>query len=246
MKTKKLYLKKKSKSTDQDKSKGKLGILLNPRWGIAIALISLVLLCTIGPAKALFNQAFLIDYFSNNSCSNCVIFTFLGIYIFLTAIGIPGTILTIVGGPVFGLLWGTLWSAIGATLGALGAFWVARYLFRDYIANKFARHKGLKIFNQAVLDKPIAFTLAIRFAPISPFNVVNFLFGLTPLNWVTYTIATFIGIIPGTVIYTWLGTTGQSALLGEDPKPFFLALALLTILSIIPLLAKKKNTGRGF
>jgi len=238
VKTTKLSLKR--KPNYKYRKKRKLSILLNPRLGIAIAIVFLVLLCTIGPAKSLFDKSFLIDYFSNNSCSSCVVLTFLGIYIFLTAIGIPGTILTIVGGPVFGLWWGTVWSAIGATLGALGAFWIARYLFRDYIKKKFANYKGLNIFNQAVLDKPIAFVLAIRFAPISPFNVVNFLFGLTPLNWVTYTVTTFIGIIPGTIIYTWLGTSGQSAFSGEDPLPFFLALASLTILSIIPLIARKK------
>ena len=212
-----------------------------PRLGVAIAFIALLLICTIGPGKHLFNQELMVNYLNNNSCSSCVILTFIGSYIVLTILGIPGTILTIVGGLVFGVWWGTLWSAIGATLGALGAFWTARYLLRDYIKNKFSYHKGLKIFNQAVLDKPIAFVLAIRFAPISPFNVVNFLFGLTPLHWTKYTIATFFGIIPGTLAYTWLGTSGKSALTGEDPMTVFLALGLLTLLSLIPFLAKKRS-----
>ncbi len=237
MRTKKICFK--EKTNYKYTRKRKLIRILNPRMGIAIAFIALLLLCTIGPAKSLFDQAFLVDYFNNNSCSSCVTLTFIGIYILLTIIGIPGTILTVVGGLVFGLWWGTLWSAIGATIGALGAFWTARYLLRDYIKNKFSQHKGLKIFNQAVIDKPIAFVLAIRFAPISPFNVVNFLFGLTSLHWFTYTMTTFIGIIPGTLAYTWLGTSGKSALAGEDPITFWLALSLLSLLSIIPLIAKK-------
>ena len=236
----KLYFK--EKNHYGQKKPRKLSKILNLRLIIAIAFISLLLLCTIGPAKHLFNQELMVNYFNNNSCSSCVTLTFIGIYILLTVIGIPGTILTVVGGLVFGLWWGALWSAIGATLGALGAFWTARYLLRDYIKNKFAHHKGLKIFNQAVIDKPISFVLAIRFAPISPFNVVNFLFGLTPLHWGTYTIATFFGIIPGTLAYTWLGTSGKSALAGENPLTFWLALALLTLLSIIPLIAKKKTS----
>lgn len=237
MKRKKLDFKK--KPNYKHRRKRKFATLLNPRMGVAIAFIVLLLLCTIGPAKSLFNQEFLVDYFNSNSCSSCVILTFIGCYILLTILGIPGTILTVVGGLVFGLWWGTLWSAIGATLGALGAFWTARYLLRDYIKYKFAQHKGLKIFNQAVIDKPIAFVLAIRFAPISPFNIVNFLFGLTPLHWVPYTMTTFIGIIPGTLAYTWLGTSGKSALAGEDPITFWLALGLLTLLSIIPLITRK-------
>ena len=239
MKTKKIHIKK--KPNYQQSRKRKLGISSNPRLGIAIAFIALLLLFTIGPGKHLFNQEAMVNYFNNNSCSSCVTLTFIGIYIFLTIIGIPGTILTIVGGLVFGLWWGTLWSAIGATLGALGAFWTARYLLRDYIKNKFSYHKGLKIFNQAVIDKPIAFVLAIRFAPISPFNVVNFLFGLTSLHWTTYTITTFFGIIPGTLAYTWLGTSGKSALAGDDTSTVFLALGLLTLLSLIPFYRQKKS-----
>ncbi len=239
----KLYFKK--NTNYKHKKRRKSSKILNLRLTIAIAFISLLLLCTIGPAKHLFNQELMVNYFNNNSCSSCVTLTFIGIYILLTVLGIPGTILTVVGGLVFGLWWGALWSAIGATLGALGAFWTARYLLRDYIKNRFAHHKGLKIFNQAVLDKPMAFVLTIRFAPISPFNVVNFLFGLTPLHWGTYTIATFFGIIPGTLAYTWLGTSGKSALAGENPLTFWLALALLTLLSIIPLIAKKK-TDKSF
>lgn len=232
----------KNKNHFKHRKKRKLSKLFNPRLGITIAFIALLLLFTISPAKHLFNKELMVNYFNNNSCASCVTLTFISIYILLTVIGIPGTILTVVGGLVFGLWWGALWSAIGATLGALGAFWTARYLLRDYIKNKFAHHKSLKIFNQAVIDKPIAFVLAIRFAPISPFNVVNFLFGLTPLHWGTYTVATFFGIIPGTLAYTWLGTSGKSALAGENPLTFWLALTLLTILSIIPFITKKKTS----
>ncbi len=98
-------------------------------------------------------------------------------------------------------------------------------------------------FNQAVKDQPISFVLAVRFAPISPFNVVNFLFGLTPIHWFYYTVATFFGIIPGTLAYTWLGTSGVEALEGGDRLPFFLALGLLTLLSLIPLFHKKYNSN---
>ncbi len=195
-------------------------------------IISLLLLLIFSPLNVLFNKMFLVEYLQKNQC--CVIIPFIIVYTILTIIGIPGTVLTVAGGVVFGIWWGTLWSVIGATLGALGAFWTARYLLRDYIKHKFGRHKALTKFNQAVKDKPIAFVLTVRFAPISPFNVVNFLFGLTPIHWFYYTIATFFGIIPGTLAYTWLGTSGVEALEGGDRLPFFLALALLTLLSLIP------------
>ncbi len=208
---------------------------------IIATLVSLLLILIFSPLNVLFNKMFLIEYLRANQC--CVIVPFIITYTILTILGIPGTLLTLAGGVVFGIWWGTLWSVIGATLGALGAFWTARYLLRDYIKHKFGRHKALKKFNQAVQNKPNSFVLAVRFAPISPFNVVNFLFGLTPIHWLNYTIATFFGIIPGTLAYTWLGTSGAEALEGGDRTPFLLALSLLTLLSLIPLYKKHQNNN---
>ncbi|MGK7878299.1 MAG: TVP38/TMEM64 family protein [Xenococcaceae cyanobacterium] len=220
----------------------KLRLLKNPRFWLAIALGGLAFLCAVGPLKVVFDQDFLVQQLQ--AYRSCAVILFILTYTILTVIGVPGTVLTIAGGLVFGLFCGTLWSVIGATLGALGAFWTARYLLRDYAERKFGKHKALVRFNQAVADKPIIFVLAVRFAPISPFNVVNFLFGLTPIHWVSYTFATFFGIIPGTLAYTWLGVSGSEALQGGDRLPFFIALGFLTLLSVLPIFARKKYGNR--
>ncbi|MDJ0636349.1 MAG: TVP38/TMEM64 family protein [Xenococcaceae cyanobacterium MO_188.B29] len=233
MQSKRSYL-----SCNQHK-KNKDNFIENPRLWLAIALgISLILL-TVSPFKVLFEPMFLVEYLRENQC--CVIIPFIITYTILTVVGIPGTILTVAGGIVFGLWWGTLWSVIGATLGALGAFWTARYLLRDYIKRKFSKNKLVTRFNQAIADRPMRFVLAVRFAPISPFNVVNFVFGLTPLHWFTYTMATFVGIIPGTLAYTWLGISGIEALAGGDRLPLILAVSLLTFLSILPMCVGRRR-----
>ena len=220
------------------KNKNKINLIKNPRFWLAIALVSTLILLTVSPLKILFDPIFLVEYLQKNQC--CVIIPFIITYTILTVVGVPGTVLTVAGGVVFGLWWGTLWSVIGATLGALGAFWTARYLLRDYITRKLGKNKIITRFNQAVSTKPIHFVLAIRFAPISPFNVVNFVFGLTSLHWFTYTLATFVGIIPGTLGYTWLGTSGMEALEGGDRLPLALAVGLLTLLSILPMCASRR------
>lgn len=213
----------------------------NKRLWLGIFLLVCLFLSTLGPLKVFFNQDFLVQqlhHLQQYSC--CASGLFLLLYTILTVIGIPGTILTFAGGVVFGLSWGTFWSVLGATLGAMGAFWTARYLLHDQVVHHFGKHKALIKFNQAVVDKPLAFVLAVRFAPISPFNVVNFLFGLTPIHWLPYCLGTFIGIIPGTLAYTWLGVSGLEALEGGERWPFFLALGFLTLLSVMPFLSKFK------
>jgi uncharacterized membrane protein YdjX (TVP38/TMEM64 family) len=162
-------------------------------------------------------------------------------HIAATVIGLPGTVLVLAGGAVFGLVWGTVWSVIGATLGAIAAFYVARCLMRNWIERRFGHHRLLKKLNGMVSQNTLGCVLTIRFTPISPFNVVNFLFGLTPIDLKSYAIGTLIGIIPGTLAYTWLGVSGAKALRGEGITQLFLALGILAILSGLPLALRRKK-----
>lgn len=213
--------------------------LKSPRFWLAIAVLGILLLCWLTPLKALFDQKFLEQQLQQ--LGNWAVGLFVLVYTLATVVGVPGTVLTVAGGAVFGIIWGTFWSVIGATLGAIGAFWVARYLLRDWAEKCFGRHQALQQFNEAVRHKPLAFVFAVRFAPICPFNLVNFLFGLTAIRSLDYAIGTFLGIIPGTLAYTWLGVAGGTALRGGNSLPFFLALSFLALLSVLPLLAKRKK-----
>ena len=168
-----------------------------------------------------------------------------GVSIFILAhtlaaiLGIPGTFLVVVGGIAFGLVWGTLWSVVGATLGAIAAFGLARYFFQQCVEKRFGQHPMLKTLNQMVRKNEMSCVLAIRFAPISPFSVVNFLFGLTCVSFKSYAVGTFLGIVPGTLAYTWLGVAGHDAWNGNGTVSVIAALVLLAGLSAFPLLLQR-------
>ncbi|MCM1984004.1 TVP38/TMEM64 family protein [Lyngbya confervoides] len=165
---------------------------------------------------------------------------FVGLHIGATAIGIPGVILTLVGGVCFGLVWGSVWSVLGATLGALAAFSLARYLMHGWWQRRFGHHALLKSLNRMVKERPFWFVLTLRFAPISPFNLTNFLLGLTPLRPWPYTFGTLIGIMPGVVLYTWLGQSGYDAFHGQGWISFLGAGSALALLSLLPLLLRRR------
>ncbi|MGJ3245631.1 MAG: TVP38/TMEM64 family protein [Elainellaceae cyanobacterium] len=200
-------------------------------------LLGVVLACLISPLRTLLDVDALVKRF--DELEMCAVKIFVLAHIIAAAIGLPSVVLVIVGGAVFGLVWGTVWSVIGATLGAIAAFMIARYLMRDWIEQRFGRHRALKWLNQAVTYNAISCVLAIRFTPISPFNVVNFLLGLTSITMKPYIIGTAIGIIPGTFAYTWLGVTGSEAMRGEEIETFILALMALIGLSVLPAIARK-------
>ncbi|MEM9136978.1 MAG: TVP38/TMEM64 family protein [Cyanobacteria bacterium P01_F01_bin.42] len=166
---------------------------------------------------------------------------FMGLHIIATVLGIPGVILTMAGGICFGLVWGSIWSLIGATLGAIAAFSLSRYWMHSWFNRKWSHHNLFQSLNRMVSDRPFWFMLTIRFAPISPFNLVNFLLGLTHISIRPYALGTFFGILPGVIIYTWFGRAGYMALHGEDWQPFMLAASVLTLLSAIPLVCRRRT-----
>ncbi len=168
---------------------------------------------------------------------------FLLAHIAANAVGIPGTLLVIVGGSLYGLWWGALWSAIGATLGAVAAFGIARYFLHDWFAARFHHRPFMKKLNRTLRNNGLGCVLVVRFSPISPFNVVNFAFGLTPVPLRLYLVGTLIGIVPGTLAYTWLGVSGADALSGGSLLPLGCCLIVLMLLSAMPLLTQRRQSS---
>lgn len=207
-----------------------------------IGLTTLVLVCLFSPIKELFDEKFLVSEFQRSGGYAPLLFVL--VFTIAISLGFPGNVMAIAGGALFGLFWGTIWSLIGSTLGAIGAFWLARYFLHHRIAQRFGHHLMLQRLNRAISTYPFSIVLAVRFTPLSPFSLVNFLFGLTPISLKTYALGTLLGLIPLTITYSWLGVTGQQLLQGGDRLPFFLALGALTLLSVLPIFVKKADGGQ--
>jgi uncharacterized membrane protein YdjX (TVP38/TMEM64 family) len=190
------------------------------------------------PMRALFDKSLLVMHLKD--LGDWAIPSFLIGYTIATVLGVPATVLTIAGGAVFGLLVGTLLTVVGATVGAIGAFLLARYLLHDWAEHHFGNHKRLAKLRRTVQNHPLRSVLVVRFANIVPFNLANFLLGLTPIDFKSYTIGTFFGIIPGSLVYTGLGVAGMQALNGGDRLPLFTALGVLLLVTVVPLLLKNR------
>ncbi|HET9844589.1 MAG TPA: TVP38/TMEM64 family protein [Nitrospira sp.] len=165
---------------------------------------------------------------------------FILVYIAQTAFSLPGaTLLTLTGGFIFGTLSAALYVNIGATTGATLAFLAARYLFRDWVEQRVGDR--LAAFQTGFARNAFLYLLTLRLIPVFPFFVVNLLSGLTRMNVGTYVAATALGIIPGSLVYTFAGRQlGTINSLAELASPrLLLAFTALGLLFLMPVVYRK-------
>jgi uncharacterized membrane protein YdjX (TVP38/TMEM64 family) len=131
---------------------------------------------------------------------------FAGIYVVATVLLIPGSVLTLGAGAVFGVALGSVCVSISATLGATAAFLVGRYLARDAIAQKIGKNQKFAAIDQAVAEEGWKIVLLTRLSPVFPFTLLNYGFAITRVKLSHYVLASLVGMIPGTVMYVYLGS----------------------------------------
>jgi uncharacterized membrane protein YdjX (TVP38/TMEM64 family) len=130
-------------------------------------------------------------------------------YAVATVAFIPGSLLTLAAGAIFGLLRGTLYALLGATLGAAGAFLVARYLARGAIERKLAGNARFAAIDRAVGKEGLKIVALLRLSPVFPFNLLNYALGLTGVPFLHY-LAASIAMLPGTLLYVYYGKAAGS------------------------------------
>lgn len=142
---------------------------------------------------------------------------FIGVYIVATVLFVPGSILTLGAGFVYGVLFGTIWVSIASTIGATAAFIVGRYLTRDWVSGKISGNKRFASIDDAVGNEGWKIVGLTRLSPIFPFNLLNYAYGLTKVSLRDYFLASWIGMLPGTVMYVYIGSlAGDLATIGGE------------------------------
>jgi uncharacterized membrane protein YdjX (TVP38/TMEM64 family)/rhodanese-related sulfurtransferase len=163
---------------------------------------------------------------------------FMFVYALATVLFLPGSVLTLAGGALFGPVFGTLYNLTGATMGATLAFLVARYLASEWVERKTGGR--LKQLKEGVEGEGWRFVAFVRLVPLFPFNLLNYALGLTRIKFWHYVIASYICMLPGAMAYTYLGYAGSEAIAGNEGliQKGLLALALLATVAFIPRLIK--------
>lgn len=135
---------------------------------------------------------------------------FILVYIAAAVCFVPGSILTLGAGALFGVWWGSVYVSIGATLGATAAFLTGRYLARDWVGKKISHNPRFSAVDRAVAQEGWKIVLLTRLSPVFPFALLNYGFGLTRVPLVHYVLASWVGMIPGTIMYVYIGSLVQA------------------------------------
>ena len=151
---------------------------------------------------------------------------------------VPALVLTIGAGALFGIVGGSIVVAIGATLTATLAFLLARTILRKRVERMVARNPKFAAIDRAIAREGAKIVVLVRLAAVFPFLFMNYAFGLTGIGTLQYMAATFIGILPGTIAFVYLGAAAASAATASGTK------TIVTIAGAVIALAVSIYVGR--
>lgn len=142
---------------------------------------------------------------------------FIALYIAAAVCLVPGSLLTLGAGAIYGLPKGLACVSVASTLGACAAFFVGRYLARDWIEARIRSNPRFRAIDEAVAKEGWKIVGLTRLSPVLPYTLLNYAYGITRVSFLHYFLASWIGMLPGTVLYVYIGTAaGGLSSLGSD------------------------------
>lgn len=173
---------------------------------------------------------------------------FAGIYILIVVFSLPGAaVASVTGGFLFGLATGAALNVISATIGACGIFLAARWGLGEMLTAKLESAEGrIQMLKNALRQNEVEVLLLLRLVPAVPFFVANLLPALVGVRFGNFLWTTAVGIIPGAIVFTWIGVgVGEVFDRGEDPdlsllwEPHVIGPILgLCVLAVMPIIVK--------
>lgn len=135
---------------------------------------------------------------------------FIAVYVLATVMFLPGSILTLASGFLFGVGWGTLFVSIASVAGASLAFLIGRYFARDWIGKKIESKPKFAAIDDAIGREGAKIVFLLRLSPVFPFNLLNYGLGITRVPFGKYVLASWLGMLPGTLLYVYIGSLFKS------------------------------------
>ena len=167
------------------------------------------------------------------------------VYVTAVVFLVPGSLLTLLGGFLFGIFEGVILVSLSSVVGAGFAFLIGRYFARDWVESQTRNLEGWKQFDRAISSRGFYIVLMTRLSPVFPFNLLNYTLGLTMIQFRDYLLASWLGMAPATVLYVYFGSialtlpdlfAGEST--GNNWQYALMAIGLIATLSLVIVLTR--------
>ncbi|PKL76297.1 MAG: hypothetical protein CVV27_10970 [Candidatus Melainabacteria bacterium HGW-Melainabacteria-1] len=164
-------------------------------------------------------------------------FAFVLIYLFASIAALPGSVLSILAGVLFGSLWGVIWVSLASTLSAGVCFLLARYFARGLVESRLRQRPLFRKLDALTAQNGVLVVAIARLAPVFPYALVNYGFGLTRVPFWSYLLTSWICMLPGTVVYV-IGADAFKQMLAGGSVPWELVGLTLAMLPLLYLLGR--------
>jgi uncharacterized membrane protein YdjX (TVP38/TMEM64 family) len=168
---------------------------------------------------------------------------FIGAYALAAVAFAPALPITVLSGLLFGPFRGTVYASIGSTLGACCAFLIGRYAVRDLVEQWVASSPTLARFDRAATRHGVRMVILTRTVPLFPYNVQNYVYGVTGIPFGAYTLTSWLGMLPSTAAFAVAG--GAITEGGWDPRRTVLWIGLAAILLVLVSLLPRWLRGKS-
>ena len=158
---------------------------------------------------------------------------FILIYATAAVFFIPGSALTLGAGALFGVVKGTILVSLASTLGAALAFLIGRYVARDWVAKKVEENPKFKAVDEAVGREGWKIVALTRLSPVFPYTFLNYAYGLTKVKFPHYVLASWLGMLPGTIMYVYLGSLARLGVQAEGASKAQIAMRIVGLLATV-------------
>lgn len=166
-------------------------------------------------------------------------FIYIALYIVGVVFALPGLALTVIAGPIFGFWKGTLLVVIASNIGCQMTFWISRWLGQEFVERFIRSESFLEKVSDKIERNGFMVMLYLRLIPLFPFNAINYLSGLTSIKHRDYTIATFVGMLPATMVYVYL--SASAAEIKDNPLGLIVSVVVLIVFTVATTMIKRRQ-----
>ncbi len=164
---------------------------------------------------------------------------FIAVYAISVTFLFPASAFTLISGPFFGFWWGLILTIIASNLGCHMSYFLAKFLGEDFITKRLKAGSFLEQATKKAQKNGFLFMMYARLIPAFPFGAVNYLSGAIGIKYIHYALGTFLGMLPGSFVYVYLGYSASN--LKDNPLAFIVSIVVLVVFTAVVLFIKKRS-----